>query len=50
MIGIDWTPDEPVLGAAVGTGEQGVLAIEGERADGALDHVVVDFDPAVIEE
>ena len=42
--------DRPVLGAAVGTGEQGVLAIEGERADGALDHVVVDFDPAVIEE
>ena len=42
--------DRPVLGAAVGAGEQGVLAVEGQRADGALDDVVVDLDLAVVEE
>jgi hypothetical protein len=39
-----------VLGSAVGTGEQSVLAGQGERTDGALDDVVVDFDAAVVEE
>ena len=36
--------------AAVGPGEQGVFAGDRLRADGALDDVVVDFDPAVAEE
>ena len=36
----------PVLGA----GEEGILAIEGERPDGALDGVGVDVDAAVLEE
>lgn len=40
----------PVLGAAVGTGEQSVLAGHGERPDGALDGVGVNLDAAVIEE
>jgi hypothetical protein len=39
-----------MLGAAVGSGEQGVLACERERPDGALDDVVVDLDAAVVEE
>lgn len=40
----------PVLGAAVGAGEQSVLTGESERPDGALDGVGVDLDAAVIEE
>src|SRR6185312_3502135 len=40
----------PVFGAAVGAGEEVVLAAEGERADGALDDVGVDLDAAVVEE
>ena len=36
--------------ALVGAGEQGVLAVEGDRADRALDHVGVDLDAAVVEE
>ena len=39
-----------VLGPAVGSGEQGVLAVQRQRPDGALDGVVVDLDPAVVEE
>ena len=39
-----------MLGAAVGAGEERILAIERDRPDGALDDVGVDFDPAVIEE
>jgi hypothetical protein len=42
--------DRPMLGAAVGAGEQSVLAVEGQRADGALDDVIVDFDLAIVEE
>lgn len=42
--------DGPVLGAAVGSGEQGVLAVEGNCADRAFDHVAVDLDAAVVEE
>jgi hypothetical protein len=41
--------DRPMLGAAIGAGEEGVFAREGNRPNGLLDHVVVDFDPAVIE-
>ena len=39
-----------MFGPAVGTGEQGVLAGERQGADRALDGVVVDLDPAVVEE
>jgi hypothetical protein len=40
----------PVVAAFVGAGEQGVLAIEGERTDGALDSVVVEIDATIVEE
>jgi hypothetical protein len=40
----------PVLGTAVGAGEECIFTVERDRADGALDGVVVDFDPAIIEE
>ena len=40
----------PAVGAAIGSGEQVVLAAERDGADGALDGVVVEFDAAVIEE
>ena len=39
-----------MLGAAVGAGEEGVLAVEGDSADRALDDVAVDLDAAVVEE
>ena len=39
-----------MLGASVGTREQRVLPVERDRADGALDGVVVEFDAAVIDE
>jgi len=35
--------------AAVGAGEQRVLAIERDRADGTLDDVVVDFDAPLVD-
>ena len=38
-----------MLGAAIGAGEEGVFAREGNRPNGSLDHVVVDFDAAVLE-
>src|SRR5205814_4157880 len=40
--------DRPMLGASIGAGEEGVFAREGNRPNGSLDHVVVDFDPAVL--
>lgn len=42
--------DGPVLGAAVGAGEQGILAGEHDRPDGPLDGVGVDLDSAVVDE
>ena len=42
--------DRPVLAAAVGTGEQGILAIERERTNGALDYVGIDLDPSIVDE
>jgi hypothetical protein len=39
-----------VLGAAIGAGEERILAIERDRTDGALDRVAVDLDAAVIQE
>ena len=42
--------DRPVLGTAVGTGEESRFARHGDGADGPFDGVVVHFDPAVVEE
>lgn len=42
--------DGQMLGAAVLSGKECILAIERDRLDGALDHVRVDFDAAVVEE
>jgi len=42
--------DRPMLGTAVGASEQRVLAVQGQWADSALDHVVVDLNAAVVEE
>src|SRR6266540_3826801 len=42
--------DRPALRAAIGSREQVVLAAERDRADGALDRVVVEFDAPVIDE
>ena len=42
--------DGPMLGAAVGAGEERILPGQGQRPDRALDGVGVDFDAAVIEE
>jgi hypothetical protein len=42
--------DRPVLGAAVGTSEERILAIEGDGADRPFDDVGVDLDAAVLEE
>ena len=42
--------DGPVFSAAVGAGEERVLAIERNGTDGALDDVGVDLDAAVIQE
>lgn len=49
--GLDQRGDDgPVLGAAIRSGEGGVLAGERERGDGTLDDVGVDLDAAVIDE
>lgn len=42
--------DGPVLGAAVGAREQCILPVERNRADRALDGVVVELDAALIDE
>jgi len=34
----------------IGPGEEGVLAIDRDRPDGALHDVGINFDPAIIEE
>jgi hypothetical protein len=40
LVGFDRRRDDsPVLVAAVAAGEQGILAIEGNRADGSLDNL-----------
>jgi hypothetical protein len=45
LAGLDQRSDHrPVLGTAILTGEKRVLAVERDRADGALDGVVVDFE------
>ena len=51
LAGLDQRGDRrPVLAAAVGAGKERVLAVEGERPDGALDDVGVDLDAAIVEE
>ena len=51
LAGLDQRGDDrPVFPAAVGAGEERILAIEGDRADRALDRVGVDLDAAVVEE
>ena len=42
--------DGPVFGAAVGAGEQAVIAVQRQGPDGAFDGVVVDLDAAVAQE
>lgn len=42
--------DGPVLGAAVRAREEGVLPVEGDRADRPLDGIGVDLNAAVVEE
>jgi hypothetical protein len=42
--------DRPVFSAAVGTGEERVLAVESDRANGTFVGVGVDLDAAVVEE
>src|SRR3990167_3946420 len=42
--------DGPVFAAAVGAGEQGVLAVQGDGSDGPLDDVGVHFDAAIMQE
>jgi len=42
--------DGPVVTAFIGASEQGVLAVEGQRADRALDGIVVEIDTTIIQE
>lgn len=39
----------PVLGTAIGTGEQSILASQGKGPDCPLDDVAVDLDAAIVE-
>ena len=51
LAGLDQRGDDrPVIGTTIGAGEQRVLSRQSQGADGALDGVVVDLDPAVVEE
>jgi hypothetical protein len=40
----------PVVAAFVGAGEQGILAVQREGSDRALDGVAVEIDAAIVEE
>ena len=42
--------DRPMLAAAIGASEEMVFTPEGDRTDGALDHIGVDLDATVVEE
>lgn len=47
LAGLDQRGDDgPVFGTGIVTGEEGVLAVQGDGADGALDGVAVDLDAA----
>ncbi|ESY17766.1 hypothetical protein X749_30655 [Mesorhizobium sp. LNJC391B00] len=49
--GFDQRGDDcPVFGAAIGACKEGVLPIERDRTNGALDCIGVDLDAAVVEE
>jgi len=51
LAGLDQRSDDgPVLGAATGACEEGILPGEGEGPDRALDDVVVQLDATVVEE
>jgi hypothetical protein len=50
LAGFDQRGDGPMIRTAIGTGEECVLAREGQRPDGSLDNIVVDLDPTVAEE
>lgn len=51
LAGLDERGDDGlVLGPAVGAGEEGILAIQGDRPDRPLDHIGVELDAAVVEE
>jgi hypothetical protein len=51
FVGLDERGDDrPVFSATVGISEEGVLAIEGDWADGTLDGVGVDLDAAIFNE
>ena len=42
--------DRPILGTAIGAGEQRIFAIQCNRPDAPLHDIGIDFDAAVIEE
>ena len=49
--GFDQRSDSgPVLGAAVGAGEQCIFPVQRDRADGPFDGVVVELDAAIVDE
>src|SRR3546814_6171536 len=51
LAGLDQRGDRrPVLGAELVTCEQGILALERDRPHRPLNRVVVDVDPAIVEE
>jgi hypothetical protein len=51
LAGLDERGDDgPVLGTCIVAGEEGVLAVQGDGADGAFDSVAVDLDAAVDQE
>jgi hypothetical protein len=51
LAGFDHRGDDgPVFGTGIVTGEEGVLSVQGDGADGAFDGVAVDFDAAVGQE
>jgi len=51
LAGLDERGDGgPVLGTAIGAGEECVLAFESQRPDCPLDDIVVDLDTTVVEE
>ena len=51
LTGLDQRGDDgPVFSSGVVSCEQGVLAVQGDGADGAFDGVVVDLDAAIGEE
>ena len=51
LTGLDQRSDDgPVLAAAVGAGEERVLAVERDWSDRSFDDIAVDLDAAVVKE